>query len=43
MHELMPEPLSVPWNVTWTAWLYQPLLSAGRSSVTLSMDGADAS
>jgi hypothetical protein len=43
LHDEMPEPPSLPWNVTWTGWLYQPLLSGGRSNVMLSIDGADAS
>src|SRR5437762_11058738 len=43
VHESMPEPPSLPWNVTRTGWLYQPSLSGARSSVTLEMVGADAS
>ena len=39
----MPEPPSEPWKTTWTGWLYQPLLSGGRSNVMLSIVGADAS
>jgi hypothetical protein len=39
----MPEPPSLPWNVTRTGWLYQPFESGGRSSATLSIDGAEAS
>jgi hypothetical protein len=43
VHEAMPDPPSEPWKTTWTEWLYQPLLSGGRSNVTLSIEGADAS
>ncbi len=43
VHEAMPEPPSLPWKVTRTGWLYQPLLSGGRSNVMLSMEGALAS
>src|SRR5437870_4182654 len=39
----MPEPPSEPWKTTWTAWLYQPLLSGGRSKVMLSIEGPDES
>jgi len=43
VHASIPEPPSLPRNVTRTGWLYQPLLSGARSSVTLSMDGGAAS
>jgi hypothetical protein len=39
----MPDPPSLPWNVTRTGWLYQPSLSGGRSNATLSIVGAEAS
>jgi len=43
VHDEMPDPPSDPWKTTWTGWLYQPLLSGGRSKVMLSIDGAPAS
>src|SRR6266480_2289575 len=43
VHDPIPEPPSEPRNATWTGWLYHPLLSGGRSNVTLSIDGALAS
>jgi len=39
----MPEPPSEPWNPIWTGWLYQPLLSGGRSKPMLSIVGPEAS
>src|SRR5512143_2112780 len=39
----MPDPPSLPWNATWTGWLYQPFESGGRSNVMLSIVGAPAS
>src|SRR5918911_2931724 len=43
VHEPMPEPPSLPRYVTVTGWLYQPLLSGGRSGLAPSTCGALAS
>ena len=44
LHDEMPEPpLSDPWKTTWTGWLYQPLLSGGRSKVMLLIVGPEPS
>jgi hypothetical protein len=43
VHDEIPEPPSEPWKAIPTGWLYQPLLSGGRSNVMLSIDGAEPS